>query len=211
MVRGPKENRHRPAVDPLFRAAARSYGARVVGVVLTGARNDGTAGLLAVKRRGGVAVVQDPHEALFSGMPESALEYVDVDHCLPLEKIAPLLDRLSREPAGEEGDHPMPDEMEYESKVAGLAERRGERGSSGAALRAYLPRVRGPAVRTPRRTAFWRRRPRRWRVRFIQLSTPWRSAWRWSRGWPPKRAGTNTFTRLRASRSGRKARNNGRR
>ena len=120
VARGPKENRHRPAVDPLFRTAASAYGPRVVGVILTGARNDGTAGLLAVKRRGGVAIVQDPDEAPFSGMPESALEYVDVDHCLPLEKIAPMLARLSREPAREEGDYPVSEEMEYESKVAGL-------------------------------------------------------------------------------------------
>jgi two-component system chemotaxis response regulator CheB len=120
VVRGPKENRHRPAVDPLFRTAARAYGSRVVGVILTGALNDGTAGLLAVKRRGGVAVVQDPDEAPFSGMPQSALEYIDVDHCLPLEKIASLLAHLSREPAKEEGDYPVSEEMEYESKIAGL-------------------------------------------------------------------------------------------
>lgn len=120
LTRGPKENRHRPAVDPLFRTAAVAYGTRVVGVVLTGARDDGSAGLLAVKRRGGVAVVQDPDEALFSGMPESALRYADVDHCLPLEKIPSLLDRLAREEAKEEGAYPMPDDMELESKIAGL-------------------------------------------------------------------------------------------
>jgi two-component system chemotaxis response regulator CheB len=89
-------------------------------VILTGALDDGTAGLLAVKRRRGVAVVQDPEEAPFSGMPQSALEYIDVHHCLPLEKIASLLARLSREPAKEEGDHPVSEEMEYESKISGL-------------------------------------------------------------------------------------------
>lgn len=120
LARGPKENRHRPAVDTLFRTAALAYGPRVVGVVLSGALNDGSAGLQAVKQRGGVAVVQDPGDALFSGMPESALEYVGADHCLPMEKIAPLLVRLSGEPAKEEGVYPVPDDMELESRIAGL-------------------------------------------------------------------------------------------
>ena len=123
VARGPKENRHRPAVDPLFRSGAVAYGPRVVGVVLTGARNDGTAGLLAVKRRGGVAVVQDPENALFAGMPQSALEHVDVDYCLPLTKIASLLARLSHEevPAEKEGaQRTVPEDIEFESKVAGL-------------------------------------------------------------------------------------------
>jgi CheB methylesterase len=89
-------------------------------VVLSGALNDGTAGLQAVKQRGGVAVVQDPGDAHFSGMPESALEYVGADHCLPMEKIAPLLVRLSGEPAKEEGVYPVPDDLELESRIAGL-------------------------------------------------------------------------------------------
>jgi two-component system chemotaxis response regulator CheB len=145
VVRGPKENRHRPAVDPLFRTAARAYGSRVVGVILTGALNDGTAGLLAVKRRGGVAVVQDPDEAPFSGMPQSALEYVDVDHCLPLEEIASLLARLSREPAKEEGDYPVSEEMEYESKIAGLDPSTVESGAPPGELSSFsCPECAGP-------------------------------------------------------------------
>ena len=94
VVRGPKENWHRPAIDPLFRSAAVQYGPRVVGVVLTGYRADGTSGLLAIKERGGVAVVQDPEDAAVAEMPTNALKRVEADHCLPLAEIAPLLARL---------------------------------------------------------------------------------------------------------------------
>lgn len=82
----------------LFRSAARSYGNRVVGVVLTGNLDDGTAGLAAIKRCGGVAVVQDPREADYSAMPESAIANVEVDHVLPVADIGALLDRLLHEP-----------------------------------------------------------------------------------------------------------------
>jgi two-component system chemotaxis response regulator CheB len=121
---GPKENRHRPAVDPLFRTAALAYGPRVVGVVLTGARDDGTAGQMAIKRRRRVALVQDPAEALFASMPEHALEYVDVDHRVPLKNLASVLDRLCREPVEpqeERGAYEgVTDEMEFEAKTVGL-------------------------------------------------------------------------------------------
>lgn len=92
---GPKENRFRPAVDPLFRSAALAFGPRVAGVILSGGLDDGTAGLAAIKAAGGIAIVQDPQEAEASSMPRSALLHVPADHCLPVRDIAALLISLS--------------------------------------------------------------------------------------------------------------------
>jgi two-component system chemotaxis response regulator CheB len=94
---GPTENGHRPAIDVLFRTAAKSFGRRVIGVVLTGNLDDGTAGLALVKERCGIAVVQDPEEADYPSMPASALRNVPVDHVLSIAEIGPLLNRLARE------------------------------------------------------------------------------------------------------------------
>jgi two-component system, chemotaxis family, protein-glutamate methylesterase/glutaminase len=94
---GPKENRHRPAIDPLFRSAAIAYGPRVIGVVLSGTLDDGSAGLRLIKKMGGRVIVQHPDDALFSGMPRNAMEAVRVDFAVPLAEMAPLLSDLSRE------------------------------------------------------------------------------------------------------------------
>jgi len=91
VVHGPKEHRHRPSIDVLFRSAAEQAGERVVGVLLTGADADGAAGLAAIKAKGGMAVVQDPEDAAFPDMPGSALGRVDVDYRLRLAEIAPRL------------------------------------------------------------------------------------------------------------------------
>jgi two-component system chemotaxis response regulator CheB len=97
VIRGPRENGHRPAVDPLFRTAAHTFGPRVIGVVLSGALDDGTAGLSSVKSQGGLALVQDPEDALVDAMPRSALENVDVDHVLSAREVGRLLPQLVAE------------------------------------------------------------------------------------------------------------------
>jgi two-component system chemotaxis response regulator CheB len=118
VTRGPKEHFTRPAVDPLFRSAALACGPRVIGVILTGRLDDGTAGLWAVKERGGITVVQDPRDAEYPSMPRTALRYVSVDYCLPSAEIGPLLERLSREPRRSGGEYPMPKRLELETRIA---------------------------------------------------------------------------------------------
>ncbi len=97
VTRGPKENRFRPAIDPLFRSAAYMYGPRAIGVVLTGALDDGTSGLWAIKLRGGTAIVQDPEDAQHRSMPLNAVQNVDVDYKAPAAEIGRLLGGLVRE------------------------------------------------------------------------------------------------------------------
>jgi two-component system chemotaxis response regulator CheB len=92
--KGPKENRFRPSIDALFRSAAYRFGPGTIGVVLSGALDDGTSGLWTVKRLGGVAIIQEPDDARFESMPRSALQYVKADHKLPAREIGALLPRL---------------------------------------------------------------------------------------------------------------------
>jgi two-component system chemotaxis response regulator CheB len=103
VTRGPRENRVRPAVDPLFRTAAAAYGPRVVGIILSGGQDDGVAGLSHIKRAGGIAIVQDPSEAEATGMPESAIREIDVDHVLRTEDMVAVISGLVHMPIGESG------------------------------------------------------------------------------------------------------------
>ncbi len=119
LARGPRENSHRPAADPLFRTAAHNYGPRVIGLVLSGVLDDGTAGLQVIKRHGGVAVVQDPDDALYDGMPRSALAAVEVDYCVPVDAMPALLARLAAEEV-EGGDPLASSEGDQEAKMAEL-------------------------------------------------------------------------------------------
>ena len=97
--RGPRENMHRPAIDPTFRTAAHHHGPRVIGVVASGALDDGTAGLQAIKEAGGIAVVQDPADATCASMPSHAMDRVPVDYCVKSADLAGLLVRLAHQPA----------------------------------------------------------------------------------------------------------------
>jgi two-component system, chemotaxis family, protein-glutamate methylesterase/glutaminase len=122
VTRGPKENRFRPAIDPLFRSAAYTHGARVIGVVLTGALDDGTAGLWTIKLRGGTAVVQEPREAMYPSMPESALREVEVDYCVSTAELPDLLVRLTHEQALEEPEVSMEEDQKTKIEIQTVAE-----------------------------------------------------------------------------------------
>ena len=115
---GPRENRFRPSIDPMFRGAAYCFGPRVIGVILTGWLDDGTAGLRAIRGLGGTTIVQHPDDAFAPSMPLSAIKHVEIEQILPVKEIGPALVRLVGTPAVEEVMRPVPEEMELEVNIA---------------------------------------------------------------------------------------------
>jgi two-component system chemotaxis response regulator CheB len=121
LSRGPAENGHRPAIDPLFRSVARAYAARAVGVVLSGARDDGAAGLAVIAAHGGTTIVQDPADALYPSMPRAAIEHLRPDHIVAAAKLGDLLGEIT---AGHlTAGPPPPDDplLDLEVAMSGLA------------------------------------------------------------------------------------------
>ena len=113
---GPEENRARPAIDPLFRSAAMTFSSNVFGVILSGMMNDGSSGLLAISRCGGTTMVQDPAEAPYPMMPQSAIDVTDVDHVLPVEEMGKVLRAWAAEPLRK--PQQVPQDIISEVKIA---------------------------------------------------------------------------------------------
>lgn len=116
ITKGARENRSRPAIDPLFRSAAVAHGNRVIGVILTGYLDDGTSGMTAIKRCGGICIAQDPDDAAHPDMPRSVIVNVGVDHCLPIAEMGALLSRLAHLRPGPR--KPPPDDVVIEARIA---------------------------------------------------------------------------------------------
>ncbi len=116
ITKGAQENRYRPAIDPLFRSAAVRLGAGVIGILLTGYLDDGTSGMKAIKRCGGICIVQDPEEADYPAMPKNALNNVKVDHCLPISEMGALLYKLIPQKLNK--SKPVPNDVIIETKIA---------------------------------------------------------------------------------------------
>lgn len=118
LTRGPTENGHRPAINATFRSAAVTAGPRAIGVILSGTLDDGSTGLRSIVDRGGLAVVQDPADALYTSMPENALALVDAECVLPAAEIGPALDKLVRRPVEEAAAPPPSAALLLEDRIA---------------------------------------------------------------------------------------------
>lgn len=116
VIKGPRENKFRPAIDPLFRSAAVNFSSRTIGIILSGLLEDGTAGMHAIKKCGGTTIIQDPDEAAFPDMPLIVSRTMKVNYILPVSDIGKILLSLIKEPANENAA--IPDELILENKIA---------------------------------------------------------------------------------------------
>lgn len=116
VTKGARENRSRPAIDPLFRSAAVAYGNQVIGIILTGYLDDGTSGMMAIKRCGGVCIAQDPEDAPYPDMPQSVIANVGADYCLPVAEMGVLLDDLLTRELPD--SKPVPEDIKIEATIA---------------------------------------------------------------------------------------------
>ncbi len=142
LPRGPRENSSRPAIDPLFRSAAVSHATSVIGVLLSGNLHDGSAGLDAVHRCGGITIVQDPDEARVPEMPASALAFTEIHHRIEMHELATLVRRLVSEPAPPRP--PVPDDLATEVRLAGRPVSSEELDSLGRPVPTGCPDCGGP-------------------------------------------------------------------
>ena len=116
VTKGAHENRSRPAIDPLFRSAAVAFGTGVIGILLTGYLDDGTSGMKAIKKCGGICIVQDPDEAEYPDMPRNALNNVKIDYCLPISEMGAMLyKKISRKLQKRKT---VPEDILIEAKIA---------------------------------------------------------------------------------------------
>lgn len=116
VTKGAHENRSRPAIDPLFRSAAVAFGTGVIGILLTGYLDDGTAGMKAIQRCGGICIVQDPKDAEYPEMPWNALNNVEVDYCISIDEMGETLDRIISQKV--KVRKPVPEDILIEAKIA---------------------------------------------------------------------------------------------
>ncbi len=116
VTKGARENRYRPAIDPLFRSAAVAYGKGVIGIILTGYLDDGTSGMSAIKRCGGICIAQDPADAAHPDMPQSVIKNVGTDYCVPLAQMGALLEKLAARKIGVRKKPPA--DLVIEAKIA---------------------------------------------------------------------------------------------
>lgn len=117
VVRGPHENRWRPSIDVLFRSAAAAYDSHTIGIILSGLLDDGTSGMSAIKRSGGICIVQEPHDAEFDDMPHNVLNNVAVDHSVPVAEMGYVLDDIFSKPFLNGKLQKIPDDVKIESEI----------------------------------------------------------------------------------------------